>query len=49
MDQQQPEQTADAGSTESRTMWARPQVERFIAGSAEGASDISTDGVDIPS
>lgn len=43
------EQLDDSGSAESRTEWTRPEPDRFVAGGAEGAADISTDGIDIPS
>ncbi|MGA9582777.1 MAG: hypothetical protein WBR13_12500 [Allosphingosinicella sp.] len=33
----------------AKAHWTRPQVERLIAGGAEGAADISTDGLDVPS
>lgn len=32
-----------------KPQWIAPEVERLVAGAAEGSSDISTDGVDIPS
>lgn len=47
MDHEQPERTVETASAESRAEWSRPQVERFIAGSAEAGGDTSTDGIDI--
>lgn len=47
MDQQQPEWIAHDGSAPSRAEWIRPQVDRFVAGSAESGGDTSTDGIDI--
>lgn len=32
-----------------KAQWTRPQVDRLIAGGAEGSADISTDGIDNPS
>ena len=52
MDEQHHEQhqrKAGPDIAERRAEWTRPEVERLIAGGAEGAADISTDGVDIPS
>lgn len=37
-------ETADA-----KAEWIPPEVDRMVAGGAEGAADISVDGVDIPS
>jgi hypothetical protein len=47
VDQQQPEQTVETASAESRAEWIRPQVDRFIAGGAEAGGSTSTDGIDI--
>ncbi|HYE27069.1 MAG TPA: hypothetical protein VEA61_02390 [Allosphingosinicella sp.] len=49
VDQQQPEQIDGVTSAEPRADWTRPQVDRLIAGGAEGSADISTDGIDVPS
>lgn len=34
---------------ERKADWIRPEVEKLIAGGAEGSADIATDGIDIPS
>jgi len=47
--QQQPEQTLEAVSAESRVEWIRPQVDRLVAGGAETGGVSSTDGIDIQS
>lgn len=44
MDQQQAEQIGGATSAESKAQWARPEVDRFAAGSAEASDINSTDG-----
>ena len=34
---------------ESKAEWTPPEVDRLVAGAAEGSNDIATDGIDIPS
>lgn len=48
MDGQEKRESAPA-TAEDKTEWTRPEVDRLIAGGAEGSADISTDGIDIPS
>lgn len=45
-EQQEPNEPTIA---DGRAQWNRPEVDRLVAGGAEGAADISIDGVDIPS
>ena len=49
MDQQQPERIDGAAPAQPKPEWSRPEVDRLVAGAAEGSNDISTDGIDIPS
>ncbi|MGZ8286545.1 MAG: hypothetical protein ACXW27_10350 [Allosphingosinicella sp.] len=46
---EQQERKVDAEAARRKAEWTRPEVDRLVAGGAEGSSDISTDGVDIPS
>lgn len=43
------EPTTEPAIAEGQAEWTRPQVDRLIAGGAEGSADIATDGIDIPS
>jgi hypothetical protein len=45
----QDEREAGPATAEARAEWTRPEVDRLVAGAAEGSADISTDGIDIPS
>ncbi len=48
MDEKQELITGPA-KAEGKAEWTRPEVDRLVAGAAEGSADISTDGIDIPS
>jgi hypothetical protein len=48
MDRQE-ERKSGPMPAERKAEWTPPQVDELVAGAAEGSSDISTDGVDIPS
>lgn len=45
----QEERKIEPAIAEGQAEWTRPQVDRLIAGGAEGSADIATDGIDIPS
>jgi predicted lactoylglutathione lyase len=47
VDEQQPEQSVEALSAQSRAEWIRPQVDRLVAGGAEAGGVSATDGIDI--
>ena len=36
-------------SAERKAEWTPPKVDEMVAGAAEGAADVSSDGIDIPS
>ena len=48
MDQKQ-ERNSGPEPAQPKASWTPPEVDRLVAGGAEGSADISTDGVDIPS
>lgn len=46
MDQQQPERADVTTSVEPRAEWTAPQVDRLIAGGAEGNAGADIEGLD---
>jgi hypothetical protein len=46
MEQDQPERPGGSASAESKTEWAAPQVDRLIAGGAEGSAGADVEGLD---
>jgi hypothetical protein len=46
MDQKQPERSVGAEPLEPRAQWKAPQVDKFIAGGAEGSAGSNVEGLD---
>lgn len=49
MDLQNREQTGEVKSARAKVQWIPPEVERLVAGAAEGSADITSDGPSMPS
>jgi hypothetical protein len=47
MDQQNPDRAVGAASATARAEWTAPEVDRLIAGGAEGSDGADTDGADL--
>lgn len=45
----QEERKPEPATAKGRADWTRPEVDKLVAGGAEGSNDIATDGIDIPS
>ncbi|HEX8449756.1 MAG TPA: hypothetical protein VF652_09225 [Allosphingosinicella sp.] len=46
MGEDQPERRGGSASAQSRTEWTAPQVDRLIAGGAEGSAGADVEGLD---